>query len=400
MSTEDEIRIKYRALSPSMNERVRRLWAGSEAGAIGRGGITCVHHATGLAMNTIIKGMREGVSPSKMPVEQVRQTGGGRKLAREKHPDLERLIEGLIDPLTRGDPESPLRWTSKSTRHLARELNHAGYVVSHALTARFLSGMGYSLQANIKTQEGSRHPDRHAQFEFINRRVKKHMRKRQPAISVDTKKKELVGSYKNRGEEWRPVGKPIPVKVHDFIDKKKGKAIPYGVYDLTRNQGWVSVGVDHDTAAFAVATIRKWWRTMGRRSYPEAASMLIIADSGGSNGTRVKLWKWELQKLSNLMKMEIRVSHLPPGTSKWNKIEHRLFSFISQNWRGKPLINLATIVSLIAATKTTAGLNVRCAVDRNKYPRKVKVTPEQMSNIRIKPEKFHGDWNYTIVPTR
>jgi hypothetical protein len=307
-------------------------------------------------------------------------------------------MEQLVDPVTRGDPESPLRWTCKSTRSLAAELAAQGYAVSHSVVANLLREQGYSLQSNRKTKEGTNHPDRNAQFEYINGRVRRQMRTRQPAISVDTKKKELVGDFKNAGRQWRPKGQPEEVRVHDFMDKTLGKAIPYGVYDLGRNVGWVSVGVDHDTAAFAVQTIRRWWREMGRPSYPQARSLLIIADSGGSNGARVRLWKWELQKLANQTGLTIAVSHLPPGTSKWNKIEHRLFSFISQNWRGQPLLSHATIVNLIGSTRTSAGLRVRCILDQRQYPNKVAVSDGQMASINLVPDKFHGDWNYTIQP--
>jgi hypothetical protein len=307
-------------------------------------------------------------------------------------------LEELVEPVTRGDPESPLRWTSKSTRHLAEELSAQGYAVSHTLVTGLLHELDYRLQANRKTLEGARHPDRNAQFEHINEAVKTQLKRRQPAISVDTKKKELVGRYRNAGRAWRPKGNPEKVKVHDFLEPGKGKAIPYGVYDLGRNLGWVSVGVDHDTAAFAVATIRRWWRELGRQHYPRATSLLITAASGGSNGSRLRLWKWELQRLATQTGLVISVCHLPPGTSKWNQIEHRLFSFISQNWRGQPLLTHAAIVSLIAATKTKTGLKVRCALDTRKYPKNIKPTDEQMMVINLRPDKFHGDWNYTILP--
>ncbi len=303
-----------------------------------------------------------------------------------------------MEPVTRGDPESPLRWTLKSTRHLAEALNAEGYEVSHTLVAGLLHDLDYSLQANRKALEGTGHPDRNAQFEHINEAVTTQLKRGQPAISVDTKKKELVGRFKNAGRAWRPRGNPERVKVHDFLDPEKGKAIPYGVYDLGRNLGWVSVGVDHDTAAFAVATIRRWWRELGCTHYPRATSLLITADSGGSNGSRLRLWKWELQKLARQTGLVISVCHLPPGTSKWNKIEHRLFSFISQNWRGRPLLTHASIVSLIAATNTKTGLKVRCVLDTHKYPKDLRLTDEQMTAINLEPDKFHGDWNYTILP--
>jgi hypothetical protein len=307
-------------------------------------------------------------------------------------------LDELVEPGTRGDPESPLRWTVKSVRRLADELGAKGHAVSHVLVAQLLHGMEYSLQGNRKVREGGKHPDRNAQFELINRTVKARLRQASPAISVDTKKKELVGPFKNAGREWRPKGQPEEVRVHYFIDPELGKAIPYGVYDIGRNEGWVSVGVDHDTAAFAVATIGRWWAELGSACYPKATKLLVVADGGGSNGYRVRLWKWEIQKLADTTGLTISVSHLPPGTSKWNKIEHRLFSFIAQNWRGKPLLSHATVVSLIASTKTKTGLRVHACLDSREYPSKVKVTDEQMDNIRIKHDKFHGEWNYTIMP--
>ena len=352
--------------------------------------------ATGIAKTTILRGQRELEAGQKLKPGTVRRAGGGRKRATILDPGLVTAMEGLVDPMTRGDPGSPLRWTCKSTRRLAAELATQGYSVSHPVVANLLREQGYSLQSNRKTKEGTNHPDRNAQFEYINRRVKRQLRARQPAVSVDTKKKELVGDFKNTGRQWRPKGQPEEVRVHDFMDKTLGKAIPYGVYDLGRNVGWVSVGVDHDTAAFAVQTIRRWWREMGRKAYPQAQSLLIIADSGGSNGTRVRLWKWELQKLANQTGLAIAVSHLPPGTSKWNKIEHRMFSFISQNWRGQPLLTHATIVNLIGSTRTSTGLRVRCILDRRKYPSKLTVSDDQMAAINLIRDKFHGDWNYTI----
>jgi hypothetical protein len=400
METEDMIRKKYRTLSPAMNERGRRLWAATEAMALGRGGIALVMRATGLAFNTVYRGMGELERKEFLPRDRVRRPGGGRKKATVLNPGLSRALDRLVEPLSRGDPESPLRWTLKSTRRLAGELKEQGYSVSHTLVAWLLSEQGYSLQANRKTKEGAGHPDRNAQFDHINRKVQAQMGAGQPAISVDTKKKELVGNFKNSGREWRRKGQPAQVKVHDFVDPQKGKAIPYGVYDLGRNVGWVSVGIDHDTATFAVNTIRRWWGQMGQKSYREADSLLIIADSGGSNGTRLRLWKWELQRLADRLGMSISVCHLPPGTSKWNKIEHRLFSFISQNWRGKPLLTHAAIVNLIASTTTTTGLKVRCVLDTAKYPAQREVTDEQMGSIHLKPDNFHGDWNYTICPKR
>jgi hypothetical protein len=398
MNTEEIIRSKYQALSPALNERSRRLWAATEAAALGRGGIALVMRASGMAFNTVRRGMRDLSQPKPLPPERVRLPGGGRKKATTRNPGLIRALDRLVEPAARGDPESPLRWTCKSTRRLAAELAAQEYKVSHALVASLLAEQGYSLQANRKTKEGTNHPDRDAQFDHINQSVGSRLRAGQPVISVDTKKKELVGSFKNGGREWRPKGRPLAVNVHDFLDREKGKAIPYGVYDLGRNLGWVSVGVDHDTAAFAVHTIGRWWRQMGRQSYPKAESLLITADSGGSNGSRVRLWKWELQRLADRLGMPISVCHLPPGTSKWNKIEHRLFSFISQNWRGKPLFTHAAIVDLIGGTTTTTGLTVRCVLDPGTYPAKQEVTDAQMASICLTPDRFHGDWNYTIRP--
>jgi len=400
MDIEAMVRRKYDLLSPTLNERSRRLWAGAEARALGRGGIALVQRATGLAFNTIHRGMRELEAAELLAPDRVRLPGGGRKRVTDIHPELGEVLDRLVEPLSRGDPESPLRWTCKSTRRLAAELRERGYGVSHTFVASLLAERGYSLQANRKTQEGTHHPDRNAQFAHIAGQVAARLEAGQPAISVDSKKKELVGNFKNGGREWRPQGPPTAVNVHDFPDPNRGKAIPYGVYDLARNQGWVSVGVDHDTATFAVTTIRRWWREMGCKSYPQARSLLIIADSGGSNGARVRLWKWELQRLADRLGMPISVCHLPPGTSKWNKIEHRLFSFISGNWRGQPLLTHATIVNLIAGTTTATGLTVRCVLDTGGYPAKQQVTDAQMARVRLTPDPFHGDWNYTIFPRK
>ncbi len=333
-----------------------------------------------------------------MDPEKVRRSGGGRKSLIVLEPRLAADLEKLLEPAARGDPESPLRWTCKSLRVLSRQLQTMGHEVSYSTVRALLQQAGYSLQSNRKVKEGGQHPDRNAQFEYIYQEVSRHQKQGQPVISVDTKKKELVGDFKNGGREWLPQGKPRRVRVHDFLIKSKGKAIPYGVYDLTRNAGWVNLGIDHDTAAFAVNSIRRWWRTMGRRVYPKATRLMITADSGGSNGSRTRLWKWELQRLANETGLSIRVHHLPPGTSKWNKIEHRLFSFISQNWRGKPLTSLAVIVSLIAATRTKGGLRVRCEIDSGRYPKGEKVSDAQFSSIHIKRDPFHGEWNYTILP--
>jgi len=399
MSNERILAAKYEALRLALNERTRRLWAGTEAVACGRGGIATVVRVTGMSRNTVVRGIGETTQANPPGIGRLRAPGGGRKAKAVLDPGLTCALERLVEPLSRGDPESPLRWTCKSTRRLAQELGDQGYQVSHRLVAALLHELEYSLQGNRKTKEGTNHPDRNAQFEYISRKVSDSLARNQPAISVDTKKKELVGNFKNGGREWRPQGDPEKVRVHDFLDKKLGKAIPYGVYDLARNAGWVSVGMDHDTAAFAVNTIRRWWRTMGRAAYQRARRLLIVADSGGSNGSRVRLWKWELQKLANETGLAIQVCHLPPGTSKWNKIEHRLFSFISQNWRGQPLLTHATIVTLIANTRTSTGLKVRCELDIKRYPNYIKVTNAQMATIRLVPDAFHGDWNYTIRPS-
>jgi Rhodopirellula transposase DDE domain len=352
-----------------------------------------------MSESTVRRGLQEiGKRGRRMNPEKVRRPGGGRKSLAEVEPRIVADLDRLVEPATRGDPESPLRWTCKSLRVLTGQLQAMGHAISYPTVRILLLQAGYSLQSNRKVKEGGQHPDRNAQFEYIYLQIRRQQRRGQPVISVDAKKKELIGDFKNGGQEWRPRGKPHRVRVHDFLIPSKGKAIPYGVYDLTRNAGWVSVGVDHDTAAFAVNSIRRWWRTMGRRAYPRARALLITADSGGSNGARTRLWKWELQKLATETGFSICVRHLPPGTSKWNKIEHRLFSFISQNWRGKPLTSLAVIVNLIAATRTRTGLRVRCEIDSSRYPKGQKITDEQFSTINIKREKFHGDWNYTILP--
>jgi hypothetical protein len=398
MVDETVIQRKYVAIRDSLNERSRRLWAAAEAREAGRGGFAAVVRATGMSPRTLARGLRELQSPPVLPTGRIRRVGGGRKPTKVLEPGLVEALDRLVEPSTRGDPESPLRWTCKATRRLAEELGRQGYQASHTLVAQLLAEAHYSLQANQKNREGSHHPDRNAQFEHISRAVATQLRSSQPAISVDTKKKELVGDFKNGGREWQPKGRPEQVRVHDFVDRKLGKAIPYGVYDLRRNVGWVSVGLTHDTASFAVATIRRWWRHMGQKAYPRARSVLITADSGGSNGARVRLWKWELQRLANETGLTIRVCHLPPGTSKWNKIEHRLFSFISQNWRGRPLLTHATIVNLIGSTRTEGGLKVRCMLDRRVYPTKVKISETQMRTIHLIPDTFHGEWNYTIRP--
>jgi Rhodopirellula transposase DDE domain len=357
-----------------------------------------VARATGIAYSTIRRGLRELTSPVQLSPQRIRRPGGGRKKTLAKDPTLLRDLEGLVEPTASGDPQSPLRWTAKSVRQLAAALQGLGHTVSRQLVAEPLAAAGYSLQANRKTREGPNHPDRDAQFRYINQQVRRFQRAAQPVISVDTKKKELVGDFKNAGRQWRPQGQPEPVRVHDFLIPARGKAIPYGVYDLTRNAGWVSVGIDHDTATFAVRTIARWWQKMGRPRYRRARSLLITADASGSNGPRVRLWKWELQRLATRTGLAITVCHLPPGTSKWNKIEHRLFSYISRNWRGQPLVSLAVIVNLIGATRTTTGLHVRCELDRGTYPKGQDVTDVQMATLNLAAHRFHSDWNYTIHP--
>jgi len=398
MVDERLIETKYKMLLTSFTERTRRLWAATEARMAGRGGFAAVVRATGISPTTLAKAGRELGERDPLPPERVRRSGGGRKRTESLDPEVLPTLERLVEPTTRGDPESPLRWTCKSTRNLAEELRGQGHSLSHVTVARLLAEADYSLQGNRKTMEGTSHPDRNAQFEYINARSAQQLKRGQPVISVDTKKKELVGAFKNAGREWRPQGEPEAVRVHDFIDPEQGKAIPYGVYEVQRNVGWVSVGVTHDTSAFAVETIRKWWRHMGKKAYPRATSLLITADSGGSNGARVRLWKFELQRLANKTGLAIHVCHFPPGTSKWNKIEHRLFSFITQNWRGKPLRARAAIVNMIASTRTRTGLKVRCVLDTHHYPKAVKVSDAQMQQLRLSPHDFHGDWNYTIAP--
>jgi len=398
MNTE-MIPIRFNALRPHLDERMRRLVAAAEAQALGYGGDSLVARVTGVSRRAIYEGRKE-LSGQASPREtgRVRRPGGGRKRARDKDPEIMSVLESLVEPATRGDPESPLRWTCKSVRRLSAEMKHLGHAVSHDMVARLLHELGYSLQANRKTLEGASVPDRDAQFAHIHGKVKAFQAVGQPVISVDTKKKELVGEFKNGGREVRPKGEPERVRVHDFVIPELGRAAPYGVYDVTENEGWVSVGIDHDTAEFAVESIRRWWRTMGRPRYPGAARLLITADGGGSNGSRVRLWKTALQRLANETGLSIAVCHFPPGTSKWNKIEHRLFSFISQNWRGKPLISHEVIVNLIAATTTKKGLKVECALDTNRYPSGVKVTDKELSRVNIERDPFHGEWNYTISP--
>jgi len=392
------LKARYRKLLPRLDERSRRLVAAADCAALGRGGISQVARASGLSRPTLYQGVHE-LEGREQGLGRIRRPGGGRKSAEQKYPRLAGVLEKLVEPTTRGDPMLPLRWTTKSTRKLAEALAAKGIKVSHRVVAEVLSKLNYSLQANAKSlEEGSDHEDRDAQFEHLNQEVRKFMRRGEPVISVDTKKKELVGRYKNGGREWHPQGSAPKVKVHDFIDKELGKAIPYGVYDVTQNYGWVNVGRDHDTAAFAVESIRRWWRGMGQITYPQTKRLLICADGGGSNGHRVRLWKKELQGLADQTGLEMHVCHLPPGTSKWNKIEHRLFSHISINWRGKPLISHEVIIQLIAATTTRSGLRVSAQSDPGKYPDKLKVTDEEMESLNLVRSEFHGDWNYTLKP--
>jgi len=396
----DAVRSKYASLAPALTERSRRLWAATESMVLGHGGIALVERATGISRSTIKRGIDEVRSGGNedLPPDRTRRPGGGRKPTTSKDPGLLEDLDALVEPTASGDPDSPLRWTSKSVRRLAEALRAMGHDVSYRLVARLLNEIGYSLQANRKTREGPQHPDRDAQFRYILRLVLRQQKQGQPVISVDTKKKELVGDFKNPGREWRPKGNPEPVRVHDFLIPEQGKAIPYGVYDLSRDEGWVSVGIDHDTASFAVNAIRRWWKVMGRVRYPGSDSLLITADAGGSNGSRVRLWKWELQKFANKTGLSITVCHFPPGTSKWNKIEHRLFSHIAMNWRGKPLVSLAAVVSLIGSTTTASGLMIRSEIDRGSYPLGVKVTNHQMAQVHLDPHHPHGHWNYTIHP--
>ena len=402
MQADELITARYRTLEGVLDERQRRLYAAAEAKVLGHGGVKRVHEATGVARGSILAGLKElEQEPKDLTVDgrRIRRPGAGRKKLVELDPGVREALERRVEPVTRGDPELPLRWTCKSLIQLARELNGHGHTISHVSVGALLKELGYSLQGNRKTLEGGDHPDRNAQFEYINGKVEAALSAEQPVISVDTKKKELVGQYKNGGKEWRPQGQPEDVKVHDFVDKELGRANPYGVYDLGNNSAWVSVGTDHDTASFAVATIRSWWLAMGKALYPGAKELLITADGGGSNGSRVRLWKLELQRLADELSIPIRISHFPPGTSKWNKIEHRLFCFISLNWRGKPLVSHEVIVNLIAATTTRKGLIVRAELDPTPYPKGVKVSDEEFATIRLARDEFHGEWNYVITPS-
>jgi len=393
------VRTKFLALKPVMDERLTRLWAGAEAEALGDGGIAIVEEATGMSRTTIRAGRDElRIGAEFIDVVNVRRPGGGRPAIEEKSPEVVSVLESLVDPVTRGDPESPLRWTSKSTRKLAVELTEQGYKISPQKVGQLLHASGYSLQATHKTLEGTSHPDRDAQFEFINDRVDAFHARGAPVISVDTKKKELVGVFQNAGKEWQPAGQPEPVEIHDFIDDAVGKIIPYGVYDLGQNTGWVNVGVDHDTPEFAVESILRWWRHMGKQVYPDAKELLITADAGGSNSVRSRLWKLELQRFADVTGLAISVSHFPPGTSKWNKIEHRLFCHITENWRGRPLVDHQTVVNLIGSVRTTTGLTVKARLDTRSYPIGIKVSNADLADVSISRESFHGDWNYTINP--
>ena len=394
------LRLKFKSIWPLLDERTRRIMAASEALGLGYGGVSLVRRACGLSRKAISKGIRElqkGVCP---PEGRIRNAGAGRKKLTETDSGLLDALEGLIDGGTRGDPESPLRWICKSTRTLAGQLTKHRHPISYVKVAQLLHEQDYSLQSNRKTEEGEDHPDRDAQFRYINASVKKSLAAGLPVISVDTKKKELVGNYDNAGQQWLPAKQPRPVSGHDFPSPEVPRAYPYGIYDLGRNAGFVNVGTDHDTGAFAVASIRGWWRSEGRALYPESKQILITADGGGSNGSRLRLWKLELQRLADETGLSLSVCHFPPGTSKWNKIEHRLFSFISSNWRGEPLRDYETIVSLIAKTTTAKGLKVTCRLDRRKYPTGRKVTDEEMKRVNLKRNKFHGDWNYIIQPNK
>lgn len=390
---------RYEILKSVLNEKSRRLLLATEAKLLGWGGISAVHRETGVSFSTIADGLAE-LESGVVDEGRQRKIGAGRRKILDTTPEIVAALERLVEPYTIGNPETPLCWTLKSTRKLAEELQAQGFKISHARVADLLKHLNYSLQSNRKMIEGGKHPDRNAQFEYLNLAIANFQGENQPVISVDTKKKELIGNFKNNGKEYRPQGTPELVMVHDFEDKKRGKANPYGVYDITQNAGWVNVGVDHDTAAFAVESIRQWWLQMGRKVYPDARKLMITADGGGSNGSRVKLWKVELQKLANEIGLDITVGHLPPGTSKWNKIEHKLFSFISQNWRGKPLTSLAVIVSLIAATTTRTGLLVKCGIDQNHYPKGIKIKDEEMKKINLERAEFHGEWNYIIKAQR
>jgi hypothetical protein len=401
MADREQVRRVFEALRPVLNERMRRLVAAAQAQALGRGGVTLVAEMTGLARSTITQGIAELTATPPVAAtgaERLRRPGGGRKRLTDRDPALSRDLEALVEPTTRGDPESPLRWTCKSLSKLAEALGERGHRISGRKVGDLLRDLGYSLQANRKTKEGASHPDRNAQFERINAQALAFQHRGQPVISVDTKKKELVGDFQNRGREWQPKGRPELVQVHDFPSQARGKAIPYGVYDIGANEGWVSVGTDHDTAEFAVAAMRRWWEQMGAPRYPDATDLLIMADGGGSNGTRSRLWKVALQQFADETGLRLAVCHFPPGTSKWNKIEHRMFAHITQNWRGRPLVSHEVVVNLIGATTTRTGLQVRAALDSAPYPTKKQVSQEELAAVQISPDSFHGEWNYSIHP--
>jgi transposase len=396
---------KFGRLSSMMNEKFKRRWAACEAITIGRGGISAVARATGISRTTIRKGIAEikhnyPELAQDIDAQRIREPGGGRRSLAATDETLTSDLKRLIEPATRGEPTSALLWTSKSTRHLAEALGRLGHQVSYRTVARMLEQLGYSLQANRKTGEGKQHPDRDAQFEYINRTVRRFQRRGQPVISVDAKQRELLGNFKQKGREWHPVGCPEPVDMYDFKDEELGVAIPYGVYDVTRDEGWVSVGIDHNTAEFAVASIRRWWRRMGSPTYPEATELLITADSGSSNGSRSRLWKLRLQDLADETGLAVHVCHFPPGTSKWNKIEHRMFCHITENWRARPLLSRTVVVNLIGHTTTRTGLTIQAQLDKGRYPKGIEVSDEEFAAIRIKADRFHGDWNYTINPTK
>jgi hypothetical protein len=402
-ATLEAVRRKFELLRPLMNERMRRHWAACEAMALPRGGVRVVAQATGLSRTTIWAGLRElrhpeGRPDDELPFERSRHDGAGRPLLEEADPSLVGDLEALLEANTRGDPQSPLRWTCKSTRNLAAELNRLGHRVGYRTVAALLHHLDYSLQANRKTREGSSHPDRDAQFDYINRQVRAFQRAGQPAVSVDSKKRELVGDFRNAGREWRPAGRPEEVRAKDFPDKRLGKVTPSGVYDLTYNEGWVSVGIDHNTARFAAETLRRWWCEMGAPLYPEADRLLVTADAGGNNGYRCRLWKVALQQLADTLGLRVTVCHFPPGTSKWNKIEHRMFCHITKNWRGRPLLSRAVVVNLIGNTKTKTGLHIQAELDTNSYESGIKVSDEELAAVRMEKAAFHGEWNYTISP--
>jgi transposase len=397
----ETLKEKFEAMQPLMSEQLRRYWAATEAKALGSGGIAAVTHATGLSRHTIARGLAELAAPETLSISspmRSRRPGGGRPPLIETDPTVIQALETLVEPTTRGDPMSPLRWTCKSTRKLAEALQKQGHRVGARTVARLLHALDYSLQANRKTREGSSHPDRNAQFAYINKQVRAFQERSQPVVSIDAKKKELVGDFANKGQEWQPQGTPDEVGTHDFPDQHLGKAIPYGVYDMTTNHGWVSVGIDHDTAQFATATLRRWWQAMGSQLYPQAETLLVTADSGGSNSRRSRLWKVALQSVADAIGLPISVCHFPPGTSKWNKIEHRMFCHITENWRGRPLRSLEVIVNLIAHTTTTTGLQIQAELDTHPYPTGLKVSDKELAEVQLTKATFHGEWNYTISP--